>query len=128
MEVPFEHASLGVLDAAGLARFYSRATVGLGFFARPTRRCVSLEMMACGLPCVELSSDSIVATFGADGPALLAPPDPLQVCSAIEQLLDDGEARDRCARLGIAFMEPRTWSRSAHQVEPWLRAALISRG
>ncbi len=127
VEVPFEHTSLGTLHAAGLARLYSRATVGMGFsLTNPS--LVSLEMMACGLPCVELSSDSMVATFGVDGPALLAPPEPLQVCSAIERLLADADARDRIARLGVAFMQPRTWSRSAQQVELGLRAALVATG
>ena len=63
---PYEH--MGVLSPAQLARLYSEATVGL---------CLSLtnfslmpkEMLACGLPCVELAGVSAESIFGADGAA-----------------------------------------------------------
>ncbi len=63
---PYEH--MGVLTPAQLARLYSEATVGL---------CLSLtnfslmpkEMLACGLPCVELAGVSAESIFGEDGAA-----------------------------------------------------------
>ena len=66
------------------------ATVGL---------CLSLtnfslmpkEMLACGLPCVELAGVSAESIFGADGPLELAPLDPRAIADALERLLDDPE-------------------------------------
>ena len=63
---PYEH--LGVLSPPQLAALYSEATVGL---------CLSLtnfslmpkEMLACGLPCVELAGVSAESIFGAGRPA-----------------------------------------------------------
>ena len=99
-QIPFEYTNLGVLAAAGLAQLYSRATIGLGFsLTNPS--LVSLEMMACGLSCVELATDSMLATFGADGRPVSPPPTRSSLCSAVEQLLDDlAEGRDRLARSG----------------------------
>jgi glycosyltransferase involved in cell wall biosynthesis len=120
---PFPHTNLGVLQGAGPARLYRRATVGL-VFSLTNPSLVGLEMMACGLPCVELTSDAVLASFGADGPLRLAEPDPVAVCSTIVALLDDLGERERLARQGPAFMKARTWSRAAEQVEEGLRVAL----
>ena len=84
---------------------------------------IGLEMMAAGLPCVELASEPMLATFGADGPLQLADPDPLAVCGALERLLDDRALRERIAQDGIALTESRTWSRAAAQVHDGLRIA-----
>ena len=40
---------------------------------------VPTEMLACGLPVVDLASAPMLATFGADGPIELAAPDPRDV-------------------------------------------------
>ena len=70
---------------------------------------VGLEMMACGLPCVELASDSMLASFGSDGPLALAEPNPRALCAAIEALLDDAGRREQARRGGLALMGERTW-------------------
>ena len=82
-------------------------------------------MLACGLPCVELASESMVDTFGADGPLELAAFDPVALADALERLFDDPELRERRSREGIAFVAERTWERAAAQVEAGLRNALV---
>ena len=75
-----------MLSPTQLAWLYSEATVGL---------CLSLtnfslmpkEMLACGLPCVELAGISAESIFGADGPLELASLDPIALADAIERLL-----------------------------------------
>jgi glycosyltransferase involved in cell wall biosynthesis len=120
--VSFAHARLGVVESATLAELYSRATVGM-VFSLTNPSLIGLEMMAAGLPCVELASEPMLATFGADGPLQLADPDPLAVCGALERLLDDRALRERIAQDGIALTESRTWSRAAAQVHDSLRIA-----
>jgi glycosyltransferase involved in cell wall biosynthesis len=120
--VSFAHASLGVVESATLAELYSRATVGM-VFSLTNPSLIGLEMMAAGLPCVELASEPMLATFGADGPLQLADPDPLAVCGALERLLDDRALRERITQDGIALTESRTWSRAAAQVQDGLRIA-----
>jgi hypothetical protein len=87
---------------------------------------VPQEMLACGLPCVDLASDGMLATFGRDGPVTLAAFDPLAICDAIETLLDDLVLRAAYSRTGAAWVAGRTWSAAADQVEEGLRTALAA--
>lgn len=123
----FAHRDLGVLDASALTDAYRSATVGM-VLSLTNPSLIPQEMLACGLPCVDVAAESMVATFGHDGPVTLAEPDPLALCAAIEALLDDPAARAARSRAGIEWAAPRTWGHAAQQVEQGLRAALRSAG
>jgi glycosyltransferase involved in cell wall biosynthesis len=126
LDASFTYELLGVVSPEALALRYSEATVGL---------CLSLtnfslipqEMMACGLPCVDLSGRSPEATFGRDGPVELAEPDPLAIADAVEALLDDEQRWLRRSQAGLAYVADATWEAAAGQVEAGLRAALAER-
>lgn len=119
--VPSESA--GVLSADELARLYSQATVGL---------CLSLtnyslipgEMLACGLPCVDVDHPSAVGVFGPDGPVAFAALDVTAIADRIVALLDDPQERERRAEAGRAFVLARTWEHAGDQLEREIRAAL----
>jgi glycosyltransferase involved in cell wall biosynthesis len=121
---PYEH--LGVLTPGQLARLYSEATAGL---------CLSLtnfslmpkEMLACGLPCVELAGVSAESIFGQDGPLDLASLDPHALADALERLIMDRERSERRSRLGIEFVASHTWDHATDEVEAGLRHALRER-
>jgi glycosyltransferase involved in cell wall biosynthesis/GT2 family glycosyltransferase len=121
---PYEH--LGVLSPPQLARLYSEATAGL---------CLSLtnfslmpkEMLACGLPCVELAGVSAESIFGEDGPLDLAPLQPQAIADALERLLSDRERSQRRSREGIEFVASHTWEHATDEVEAGLRHALRER-
>ncbi len=84
-------------------------------------------MMACGLPCVELASESMVATFGPMVTrSTLAEPDPLALCAAIERLLEDSARRQAASKAGVKLMAERTWERAAAQLQEGLHEALRS--
>jgi glycosyltransferase involved in cell wall biosynthesis len=121
--VDFPFRNLGTVGGTELARLYSTATVGL-VLSMTNYSLVPQEMMACGLPCVELEAPSVVAAFGRDGPVELAPPEPLAMAEAIERLLDDPDLRARRARAGADFVANKTWDAAARQVQAGLRAAL----
>jgi glycosyltransferase involved in cell wall biosynthesis len=87
---------------------------------------IALEMMACGLPCVEVASESMLATFARDGPPDLSAPEPLALCAAIERLLDDPARRSTVTQAGMQLVAQRTWERAADQVQEGLRGALAS--
>ncbi len=126
LESPFPYEHLGVLTPPQLATLYSEATVGL---------CLSLtnfslmpkEMLACGLPCVELAGVSAESIFGSDGPLELAALDPRAIADALERLLDDPEHRERRSREGIEFVASHTWEHATDEVEAGLRHALRER-
>lgn len=121
---PYEH--LGVLTPSQLARLYAEATAGL---------CLSLtnfslmpkEMLACGLPCVELAGVSAESIFGEDGPLDLAPLDPVAIADALERLLDDRDRWERRSREGVDFVASHTWEHATDEVEAGLRHALRER-
>ncbi len=122
---PFPSRNLGIPDGRGLAELYSRATAGM-VLSLTNPSLVGLEMMACGLPCVELASESMVATFGREGPLLLAEPDPLALCAALERLLDDADLRASASTGGVELMAGRTWERAGDQLELAIRQAAVA--
>jgi glycosyltransferase involved in cell wall biosynthesis len=125
LATPFPHRHLGVMTPEELAHAYASATVGV-VLSLTNPSLVPTEMLACGLPVVDLATPSMVATFGEDGPIELAASDPLAICAAIERLLDDLMARADRARAGMALAAERTWSHAAEQVEAGLREALAA--
>ena len=85
------------------------------------------EMMACGLPCVDLAGRSPEAIFGSDGPVELAAPDPIALADSIEGLLTDELRWRRRSDAGLAFAAGASWDLAAQQVEAGLRQALRER-
>jgi glycosyltransferase involved in cell wall biosynthesis len=120
---PFAHRDLGTLDDAGLASAYREATVGV-VLSMTNPSLVPTEMLACGLPVVELASESMRTTFGADGPLVLAPADPLALADAVVALLDDPADRAERAAAGRRLAAGRTWEAAAERVEAGLWRAL----
>lgn len=115
----------GVLPPAELARLYGRATVGV-VVSMTNPSLVPTEMLACGLPVVDVASDAMLATFGRDGPIVLADFDPLAVAEAVNGLLADPRERARRSAAGVELVRGRTWEAAAAQVESGLRAALAA--
>ena len=123
MRTSFPHRHAGILSEPDLARLYSQAAVGVSLSLTNYSR-VSQEMLACGLPCVELDSPSVRAAL-TDGDAVsLAPFDPLGLADAIERLLDDSDLRARRAEAGRRLVADRTWARAGEQLERCLRDAV----
>jgi glycosyltransferase involved in cell wall biosynthesis len=118
---PYRHA--GILSEPDLAELYSEATVGVSLSLTNYSR-VSQEMMACGLPCVELDTPSVRAALGEDDGVTLAPFDPLGLADAIEQLLEDRALRERRSERARQIVAGRTWEHAAGQFEQGVRAAL----
>ena len=121
---PYEH--LGVASPETLARHYAEATVGVSL-SLTNYSLIPQEMMACGLPCVDLAGRSSEAVFGRDGPVELADPGPIALANAIERMLDDEQAWARRSEAGLAYVADATWDTAAEQVEQGLRAALRER-
>jgi glycosyltransferase involved in cell wall biosynthesis len=119
----FEYEHVDVLSPEQLSWLYSEATVGL---------CLSLtnfslmpkEMLACGLPCVELAGISAESIFGSDGPLELAPMDSNKIADAIERLFIDREHWQARSQAGVEFVASHTWDRATDEVEAGLRHAL----
>ena len=123
LKTAFANESLGVATPERLARAYSEATVGL-CLSLTNYSLIPQEMMACGLPCVDLAGGSSEAVFGADGPVDLAAADPVALADAMEALLDDESHWQAKSEAGLAYVADACWDRAAEQVEGGLREAL----
>lgn len=110
--ISFNH---GVLDDERLALLYNECDLGLCFSAT-NYSLVPQEMMACGLPLVELDGEITRAIF-PEGVVTLAEPEPCDICDQISALLDDPE---RCAKqraMAQEWIEAFTWEGAAREIE-----------
>ena len=110
---------LGLRPPGDLARLYNEAAVGV-VLSMTNPSLVPTEMLACGLPVVDVAGDAMAATFGHDGPIVLADFDPLALADAIESALDAPRSP-----AGAEWVRGRTWEAAAAQVEAGLREAFI---
>jgi len=121
---PFEN--LGIATQEELALLYSEATVGLCLSVTNYSRAPQ-EMMACGLPCIDLAGFSAESVFGEDGPVELSEFSPVAIADHIERLIDDQELWERRSVKGLDFAAQHSWDAAALEVEQGLRAALRAR-
>ena len=127
VRAPFAFEQLGVESSERLRRLYSEATVGLSL-SLTNYSLIPNEMMACGLPVVELSGRASESVYG-DGGALisLADADPRDIAHKLAGLLDDDALRERRSRAGLDFVRSRTWAGAAVAIEQGLQEALRAR-
>jgi glycosyltransferase involved in cell wall biosynthesis len=123
-KLPFAAEDLGVVPPRRLAQLYRDAQVGM-VFSLTTHSLVAHEMMASGLPTVELEGDNVGSALGTSGDVVeLAARTPSAIADAVERLLEDREAASAMARRAHAFVEARTWTRAGDQLEDALRGFL----
>jgi glycosyltransferase involved in cell wall biosynthesis len=84
-------------------------------------------MLACGLPCVDVSGGSSEAELGSDGGLELADADPVALADTLERLLDDRALWERRSAAGTRQVKDASWDEAARQVEAGLREALRER-
>jgi glycosyltransferase involved in cell wall biosynthesis len=119
----FPYEQVGIASPIQLSCLYSQATVGLSL-SLTNFSLIPKEMMACGLPCVELAGASAESIFGACGPLELAAPDPPAIADSLERLLDNRELWERRSDEGKAFVASHSWEHATDEVEAGLRDAL----
>src|SRR5204862_3046043 len=85
------------------------------------------EMLACGLPCVDLAGGSTEAELGSAGGVEIADADPVALAAVLEKLLTDEDLWRRRSEAGLGSVETASWDVAAKQVEAGLRQALRER-
>jgi glycosyltransferase involved in cell wall biosynthesis len=118
---PYEHIGLASPDQ--LAWLYSEATVGVAF-SMTNSSLVPQDMLACGLPVVDVTGFGTESLHGSGGPVELAPFDDLAVAAAIDGLLDDPGLRDERRRAGLKYARDHGWAQTGDCVEAAARTAL----
>jgi O-antigen biosynthesis protein len=114
---PFPAENIGVVSPRKLAALYRRASAGL-VLSMTNLSLVTQEMMACGLPVVELDGENVTSVLGRSGElAMLGEPRPDAIADALASVLDDPEAAATMASRASAFVESRTWRRAGDELE-----------
>jgi glycosyltransferase involved in cell wall biosynthesis len=124
LPVPYEQ--LGIVAPERLSWVYSEGTVGL-CLSLTNYSLIPQEMMACGLPCVDLAGGSTEAELGSEGGVELASADPVALADALEALLSDRDRWERRSGAGLNLAATASWERAGEQVEAGLREALRER-
>jgi glycosyltransferase involved in cell wall biosynthesis len=105
-DLPFEHEHLGLVSVEKCAALYNRCSVGMCISATNPSR-IPFEMMACGLPVVDVHRENNLFDMPENG-VLLANPRPDALARAAAVLLDDEARRSSVSAFAREFMKPRT--------------------
>ncbi|HEV2800006.1 MAG TPA: glycosyltransferase [Pyrinomonadaceae bacterium] len=86
-DLPFDYTLAGVLKLQDLPDLYRTATVGLSI-SLTNYSLVPQEMLACGLPVVEVNHPSLQAAYPTSSPAIrLAHPTPERLADALSEVI-----------------------------------------
>lgn len=119
---PFEFVDHCVASSEELATIFNSADIGLVFSAT-NYSLVPQEMMASGLPIVELDGESTRAIFPEDT-VTFAKPHPDHIATAIAKLLNSNELRTKQATAATEWVKDFSWPDSARLVEEALIESL----
>ncbi len=114
-EAPFKFKDHGVASPEELATIFQKADLGVVFSAT-NYSLVPQEMMACGLPIVEMKGESTECIFPADTVSLAAP-HPAKIADALEALIKDETKRLEQAEAANKWVNSFSWKASAELVE-----------
>jgi len=113
--LPCAMTNHGILSSDELGRLYRGCDLGI-CFSGTNYSLVPQEMMACGLPVVELDVESARFSIPAEA-ATFAPPDPAAIADALEHLLANPQARSDQAARGMAWASQHDWEGAARVIE-----------
>lgn len=103
--VPFEFTNVGMTpDIADLGDLYRSADVGV-CFSTTNPSLVPFEMMACGLPVVDLDVNGNEVSYGGRENCMLATASPRDIADKIYAILDDPAKADDLRHRGIAYAD-----------------------
>lgn len=125
-EAPFRVQNHGILDGRTLAQLYNECDLGLCFSAT-NYSLVPQEMMACGLPVVELEGPSTRAVFPEDVVTLVGP-EPQSICDGLSAMLDDPARRAAQQDAAADWVRAFDWAQTARDIEAAMLAYLRETG
>lgn len=120
-QLPFEFTSAGILGEPELADLYRGATVGLSV-SLTNYSLVPQEMLACGLPVVEMNLPPLHAAYPDASPGIrLAPPTPVGIASALAETLALTDTEMRREREGASSLVSHlSWSQAGRVLVDFL--------
>lgn len=104
-DIWFEHENLNVITPKECAELYNKCSVGLCISSSNPSR-IPFEMMACGLPVVDIFRENNLYCM-PDNAVLLAEPTPESIAGAIISIIKDSEKHKKMSLAGQKFMQYR---------------------
>lgn len=114
----------GVLESHQLEELYNSCHIGV-CFSGTNYSLVPQEMMACGLPLLELDTDSTRAIF-PDEVVSFGGPLPEQIAAQLGRMLDNPDQCRSQAEAALDWVGQFSWQQSARQVEAHILEYLAS--
>jgi hypothetical protein len=102
-DVPFACIRHQILTPRQMAELFREGTVGIAI-SSTNPSMVPFEMMACGLPVVDIDYNSKEVSYGSRETAFLAAPAPEALADAITRAMIDDAARKVASGNGIEFV------------------------
>lgn len=124
-EVNYPALNHGILTSEELADLYNACDIGICFSAT-NYSLVPQEMMACGLPLVELDVESTRAVFD-EAAVTFAGPDPRDIAAKIERLIQDPTRRSAQTQAALEWVGQFSWHGAADKVEAVIKERLSER-
>lgn len=121
--IPVKVQHAGILDANGLASLYKRSAIGL-VLSGTNYSLVPNEMMACGLPVVDIDAEHTRLAYTPET-AVLAQPTPMDLAHALSRLLNDADFRQRRRTAGLAAAQQLNWDTSNALVEQFIHNTVM---
>ncbi len=112
---PYLTINRGVLDSEQLKKLYNESSVGL-VFSGTNYSLIPNEMMACGLPLVDLRGENTDLAFGKDT-VCRAEPEFRDIADKLELLLTDHTHWSQRQKNGLNYIAQFSWENSAKVIE-----------
>lgn len=111
--VDFEAEKLGIIPIEECNKLYNKCKIGFCISASNPSR-IPFEMMAAGLPVVEIYKENNLYDF-PDGGIKLAEPNPEAIATTMLELIDDDKELKRMSEIGNAYMQDKPLEKGFEQ-------------
>lgn len=123
-DIPFPYEDLGILTPQELGELYRKATVGLSI-SLTNISLIPIEMMACGLPVVEINQPSIIQSFYHQKEILVSPPDPNLIADNLILALANESLRKNISRNSYHLIQKKyNWADSFIKIAQTINSCL----
>ena len=120
--IPVKVQHAGILDSQNLANLYRKCTIGF-VLSGTNYSLVPNEMMACGLPVVDIDAEHTRLSYQPET-VLLAEPTPSGLAASLSILLNNPSLRESFANRGIAATKNLNWDCSNQIIETFIKESL----
>jgi glycosyltransferase involved in cell wall biosynthesis/tetratricopeptide (TPR) repeat protein len=103
LDLPFPHTWHGKIDPRRMAALFRKGTLGVAISPTNTSM-VAFEMMACGMPVIDIDYNDNYISYGCRENVCLLQPDPQSLAHGIARLMADEKARDLLSQNALRFV------------------------